>query len=111
MNVDRENADANLRIRARIDVAGRTSMSDLGKIRDGSPRVFRDRIYGRRGECRIIPCSHSVDGLVRFVFHPDDVTEAQQTYLEAHIADLEQQARYPESARFTVFGLPIVGEP
>lgn len=57
-------------------------MSDLGKIRAGSPRVYRDCIFGKRGEIVRVAEEESVDGLARYVVHPDDVTEMGAALLE-----------------------------
>lgn len=56
--------------------------SDLGKIRAGSPRVYRDRVFGTRGEIVRVSEEQSVDGLARYVVHPDDVTEMGAAVLE-----------------------------
>lgn len=67
--------------------------SDLGKIRDGSPRVYRDRVFGKRGEIVRVPEEQSVDGLARYVVHPDDVTEHGLRHLEEWFRIV-----YPESS-------------
>lgn len=82
-------------------------MSELGKIREGSPRVYRDRVFGRRGECLALPGSHSSDGLARFVFHPEDITDGERALAEWGIDDLTKAAALPEDERSTIFGLPI----
>ena len=58
-------------------------MSDLGKIRAGSPRVYRDRVVGRRGEVIALAPELSVDGLARWIVHPDDLTDVQVAELTA----------------------------
>lgn len=58
-------------------------MSDLGKIRAGSPRVYRDRVAGQRGAVIALAPVLSVDGLRRMVVHPDDFTEEQVAELSA----------------------------
>ena len=60
-------------------------MSDLGKIRAGSQRVYRDKVFGRKGEIVVLNPDHSVDGEVRYVFHPDDITEGQEARLEEYL--------------------------
>jgi hypothetical protein len=55
-------------------------MSDLGKIKDGSPRAFRDKIFGQRGVVTQLSPSQSVDGKIRYVFHPDDITDTELSF-------------------------------
>lgn len=75
-------------------------MSDIGKIRAGSQRVYRDRIFGVRGRCIALGPEQSVDGLTRFVFHPDDIDAVQEEVAEEHY-DLLLVA-------VTFFDIPIV---
>lgn len=65
-------------------------MSDLGKIREGSPRVYRDRIFGQRGSVTHLNPEQSVDGRRRVVFHADDITEEQRAEYEAALIQREQ---------------------
>lgn len=83
-------------------------MSDLGKIRPGSARVYRDRIFGVRGQCITLGADHSVDGMVRFVCHPDDIDESMAEVLTENIGDLERAAATPRATRWTVFDLRII---
>lgn len=83
-------------------------MSELGKIRYGSPRTFRDRLFGVRGKCIALEEDQSADGAMRFVFHPDDLDETMQEVIEENVADLEGAVAAPSSERWTVFGLRVV---
>lgn len=65
-------------------------MSDLGKIRAGSPRVYRDRLVGRRGEIIALAPELSADGLSRMVVHPDDFTEERVAELAAALVAREE---------------------
>lgn len=83
-------------------------MSDLGKIRAGSQRVYRDRLFATKGQVYALHPRQSADGLVRFVFHPDDIDAVQEEVAEENVEDLVQAINTPVPERWTVFGLPIV---
>lgn len=83
-------------------------MSDLGKIRAGSQRVFRDKVFGVKGQCTVLDPTHSADGLVRFVFHPEDISALMEEVAEENVHLLAESVAQGKTGQ-TIFGLAVVG--